>query len=149
MNALQMVYYHFDIRPYSKSVSRSLKKEPKIYLYDWTEIEKEGPRFENMIAGHLLKLVHFYNDTGQAQLGLHYLRNKDGKEVDFLVTQKNKPLFMVEAKLNDIGLDRSYQAFNKKWKIPHFQIVSNPDFFRDHDDGVAVVSFNKFFSNLP
>ena len=147
--ALQQVYYHFDVRPYSKSISRSLKKEPKIYLYDWSEIDLPGPRFENMIASHLLKLVYFYNDTGQADLKLHYLRDKDSHEVDFLVTQKNKPLFTVEAKLSQRLLDLNYQRFQKKIKVPHFQIIHDKAFFRKHSNLAYVISFDHFFSKLP
>ena len=147
--ALAQVYYHFDVRPYSKSIPRSLKKEPKIYLYDWSEVSKPGPRFENMLACHLLKLVHFYNDTGQADLQLYYLRDKDGHEVDFLITNKNKPLFSVEAKLNQRTLDQTFKKFQKKIKIPHFQIINESGFFRQYEPMSYVVGFDQFFSMLP
>lgn len=149
LNALSQVYYHFDIRPYSKSIPRSLKKEPKIYLYDWSEIDQQGPRFENMVACHLLKLVHFYNDTGQADLQLNYLRDKDGNEVDFLVTNKNKPLFSVEIKLSQRNLDTTFLKFQKKIKVPHFQIINELGFFRKYEDDAFVLGFDQFFSLLP
>lgn len=69
-----------------------------------------------MVACHLFKLNCFYNDTGQADLKLHYLRDKDGHEVDFLVTQKNKPLFTDEAKLSQRALDPGFSRFQKKSK---------------------------------
>lgn len=147
--ALQQVYYHFEVRPYSKSISRSLKKEPKMYLYDWSEVEAPGPRFENMIASHLLKLVHFYSDTGQADLKLHYLRDKDAHEVDFLITQKNKPLFTVEAKLSQRTLDTNFYRFQKKTRAPHFQIIQDKSFFRKYDDLAHVLSFEQFFAKTP
>ncbi len=64
------MYYHFPINPYSNKIVRSLKKEGKIYLYDWSVIEEKRARFENMVAGHLLKLVDYFNDTGQADLSI-------------------------------------------------------------------------------
>ena len=80
--------YCYTIRPYSKSIMRSLKKEPKLYLYDWTEIEDPPFRFENLVASHLLKTCHFWTDTGEGFFELSYLRDKKKKEVDFLVLKK-------------------------------------------------------------
>lgn len=154
LSELQKVYYHFEVKPYSKNVTRSLKKEKKIYLYDWTQIEDSGPRFENMVAIHLLKLVHFYNDTGQAQLALWYLRDKEKNELDFLVTDKNKPLFSVEAKLSNLSLDSSYKKLTKNFNIPHFQIVYSEQpiikkMTEDENRPVHILSFDQFFSFCP
>ena len=77
LNYLTELYYFFEIRPWTKSVARTLKKEPKIYFYEWTEIESVGPRFENMLAVHLQKACHFWTDTGEGDFSLHYLRNKE------------------------------------------------------------------------
>lgn len=149
LSALVEIYYHFEIRPYSRSVIRSLKKSQKIYLYDWTSIEDKGPRFENTVALHLLKLVHFYNDTGQASLELKYLRDKDGYEVDFLLTQKGKPICSIEAKLSDLNLDLSYRRFHRQWTVPHFQIISEESFLRSYDSNSHVISFDRFFGRTP
>ena len=61
MDILEAFYYHFRIYPYSSKKIRSLKKEPKLYLWDWSEVEDEANRFENLIASHLLKFVHFHH----------------------------------------------------------------------------------------
>ncbi len=147
--ALSQVYHHYDVRPFSKSIARSLKKEAKIYLYDWSEVESPGPKFENMVASSLLKLIHYYNDTGQADLKLYYLRDKDNHEVDFLVTQKNNPLFSVEAKLTDRLLDKNFRRFQKITKAPHFQIIYEEPYFRKFEDQAYVLSFDQFFLGLP
>jgi predicted AAA+ superfamily ATPase len=148
LSALEQVYFHFVIRPFSKSIPRSLKKEGKIYLWDWTGVDKPGPRFENMVACHLLKLVHYYNDTGQGQLNIHYLRTKDKSEVDFLVTNRNIPLFTVEVKLSDFALDNGFKKFHPYVDVPHFQIVSGPRIFRKFSQA-CVIDFQSFFRNLP
>jgi len=98
---LERVYYGFSIRPYSSKLSRMLKKEPKWYLWDWSEIEDEGTRFENMVAGHLMKYVNYINDTGLGSLSLHYVRDKEKREVDFLVCKDRKPHILIECKLRD------------------------------------------------
>ena len=114
MNALGSIYYHFTVQPYSHKILRSLKKEGKIYLYDWSSVEDEGVRFENMVASHLLKLIHFYNDTGQANLSLSYLRNKQKQEVDFILLNKKKPVLTIEVKLSDYNLDKTFLKFQKR-----------------------------------
>lgn len=148
MKSLSDVYYHFEVKPYSKSIPRSLKKEGKIYLFDWCQVEAEGARFENLVALHLLKLVHYYNDTGQAKLALYYLRNKDKDEVDFIISNKNIPLFTIEVKLSDTNLDKTYLKFQKYTKVPHFQIVKTPNILNLYPTA-KVISFSKFFWKLP
>ena len=150
MGELEKVYYHFEIRPFVGSIARSLKKEKKIYLYDWTQVQEESFRFENMVALHLLKLVHYYNDTGQGNLNLWYLRNKEKQEVDFCVTHKLKPLFTVEVKLNDTQIDTTYKNFQKYTKSPHFQIINKSNYLRkykneNHLPPAYVMGFSDFF----
>jgi len=154
LNELQKVYYHFEIKPYSKNVTRSLKKEKKIYLYDWTQVEQSGPRFENMVAVHLLKLINFYNDIGQSQLALWYLRDKEKNELDFLVTNRNIPLFSVEVKLSNMDLDQSFKKLTKNFNIPHFQIIDSThpiikNMTENQNRPVHVLSFDQFFSFCP
>ncbi|PIR26352.1 MAG: hypothetical protein COV43_01965 [Deltaproteobacteria bacterium CG11_big_fil_rev_8_21_14_0_20_42_23] len=98
LQALDNLYYCFRIKPYSKSIKRSLKKEPKLYLWDHSEIEDKGSRFENLIASHLLKACHFWTDTGEGKFDLCYLRNKEKQEIDFLITKDNKPWLPLEVK---------------------------------------------------
>lgn len=102
MGILETFYYCFRLYPYHAKNYRSLKKEAKLYLWDWSEIADEAARFENMLASHLLKLVHFLEDYEGYRCRLHYLRSIEKKEVDFMVMVEGKPWFMVEVKLNDI-----------------------------------------------
>lgn len=148
LRALSMVYYHFEVKPYSASIPRSLKKEGKYYLFDWRQVENYGPRFENMVAMHLLKFIQYYSDTGQAKLGLHYLRTKDQEEVDFLVTKNNKPLFSVEVKTSSEILEKNYLRFQKHLKVPHFQIINKPRIIHRYP-GATVIGFTDFFAHLP
>ncbi len=121
---LKNLYFCFTIQPWSKNLSRSLIKEPKIYLWNWALIEDVGARLEDLIASHLYKAVHFWTDRGFGEYGLYYLRDKDKREVDFLVTKNRKPWFMVEVKASgDKGLSRWLYYYQEKLKIPHaFQI---------------------------
>ena len=98
---LRSLYYCFEIRPWSNNIARALIKEPKYYLWDWAQVEDLGARAENFVASHLLKAVHFWTDSGFGRYDLHYIRDKDQREVDFLVTRNEKPWFLVEVKISD------------------------------------------------
>jgi len=86
VDGLQRLYFLYVVRPFAGSIARSLRKEPKLYLWDWSEVADEGARFENLVASHLLKWCHFTQDWGLPPLDLHYVRDKEGREVDFLLT---------------------------------------------------------------
>jgi predicted AAA+ superfamily ATPase len=131
MKYLESLYYFYTLRPYSKNLKRSLKKDGKIYLWDWSEIKDSGPRFENMVASHLLKAVHYWTDTGEGLFDLHYLRTKDKEEVDFLITQDQKPWIAIEAKYSDENWEPNLFAFAKRIDCPIFiQVVFKSGVFK-------------------
>ncbi len=101
MEWLSRIYLAYWITPYSRNISRSLKKQPKVYLWDWSEVPEPGPRFENLVAGHLLKATHTWTDSGLGTFDLHFVRDKDRHEVDFLVLRDRKPWMLVEAKSSE------------------------------------------------
>lgn len=145
---LHLVYFFFELKPYSQSIPRSLKKERKIYFYDWRLLSKNEPAlFENFIAFHLLKTCHFLKDIGYGNHELFYLRNKEKKEVDFLVTKEKTPLFTVEVKLNDTSLDRTFEKFQQHLKTPHFQVIQKSGVFKkfpEYENPVFIVSADRF-----
>lgn len=148
LNILEAFYYTFRVYPFNSRKIRSIKKESKLYLIDWSEIEDEGARFENMIASHLLKFVQFLYESEGYKADLFYLRNVDKKEVDFLVTINNKPWFSVETKLNDKKPSPNIIYFKERLKIPfNYQVIreENTDILKD---GVRVISSSKFLSGL-
>ncbi|MCH9626073.1 MAG: hypothetical protein S4CHLAM123_12630 [Chlamydiales bacterium] len=127
LNTLESFYYCFPVRPWSKNIKRSLRKEPKYYLWDWSLSKKSGARLENFIASHLLKAVHFWTDYGLGEFDLHYLRDKNKREVDFLVTKDQTPWFLVEVKSSDNkGISKSLYYFQEQTRAPHaFQVCFN------------------------
>ena len=150
---LEQFYYFFSIRPYSKSISRAIKKEPKIYLYDWVEIEDEAKRFENMVAFHLYKTVALWKSFGYGNFGLSYIRDKDGREVDFLVTKDEKPVFMAETKFNDENISKNLIAFQHNTQTPFaIQIVNKKDILKKTSSNNLiqyVISADNFLGYLP
>src|SRR3989344_181226 len=124
LEVLKSFYYCFSLQPWSKNIARSLIKEPKLYLWDWSLVEEEGHRNENLVAGHLLKALHFWNDRGMGDYGLYYLRTKDKIETDFIVTKNKKPWFLVEVKTKAKGLSPALYHFQKETGAPHvFQVA--------------------------
>ena len=127
---LESLYYCFAIRPWTKNVTRSLLKEPKYYLWDWSQCTDIGARNENFIASHLLKAVHAWTDRGMGEYQLHFLRDKEKREVDFLVSRNNKPWMMVEVKSSvQNKLSPHLQVFAKQLGVQHvFQLGVEGDY---------------------
>ncbi|MBI4599595.1 ATP-binding protein [Candidatus Uhrbacteria bacterium] len=148
VDIFERFYYHFRIPPFTGKVMRSLKKQPKLYLWDWSTVSDDGARFENMIASHLLKFVHYMWDTTGHRAELFFLRDTDGHEVDFLVAVNRKPWFMVETKHSSRTLSRHMRYFKDTLCIPFaYQIVRNRDVHYLQDD-IHVMSADVFLSGL-
>ncbi len=148
MNILEKFYYHFRIYSYSVKTIKSLRKEPKMYLWDWSEIDDESIRLENIVASHLLKFVHFLYDVHGHKAEIFFLRDIEGREVDFLITINKKPWFAVEVKLKAGKISKHLEYFKTKLKIPFsYQITkeNNIDFLQNN---TRVMSASKFFSGL-
>lgn len=127
LDYLKDLYYLFEIKPYLKGVSRSLRKEGKVYLWDYGAVRDEAARFENLVASHLLKACHFWTDTGEGEFDLFFVRDKEKREIDFLVTRDRKPWLPVEVKLADEGLSPNWRKLLPMLGCPRaLQIVRQP-----------------------
>ena len=153
LETLEQFFYCFQIKPWTTNINRSLLKEPKIYLWNWALITEEGSRFENFVACHLLKAVHFWTDVGIGKFDLYFLRDKDKNEVDFLVTRDDQPWFLAEAKLSSHqGISKSLYQFQEKTRAKHaFQITWNEPYVDEdcfiHDKPI-IVPAQTFLSQL-
>ncbi len=130
LGVLEAMYYCFAIRPWTKNITRSLLKEPKYYLWDWAQCTDIGARNENFIASHLLKAVHYWSDSGSGDYGLYFLRDKEKREVDFLVSKNGGPWFIVEIKSSmNQPLSASLEAFAKQLNVDHvFQVAIDGEY---------------------
>ncbi|NDG84794.1 MAG: ATP-binding protein [Proteobacteria bacterium] len=151
VDALEALFFCFRIKPWSKGVKRSLLKEPKVYLYDWAVIEEPGARFENLIASHLLKSCQAWSDAAMGDFELGYLRDKQKREVDFIITRNKKPWALVEAKTQGANPSPSLLYFTQILK-PEFsiQVVRNPKKERRASlhSNVQVLDVRRFLSRL-
>lgn len=146
LNVLESMYYVFTLRPFSFKISRSIKKQPKVYFFDNGEIDSPAAKLENLVAGHLLKRIHFLQDAYGENLNLCFLRDKDGREVDFAIARGNKIEELYEVKLSDSTIDPSLRYYHKLLKPKRtFQIVGNIDrAYTDND--ITVISPWEFFT---
>ncbi|PWU06217.1 MAG: hypothetical protein C5B43_02140 [Verrucomicrobia bacterium] len=153
ISILENLFYCFKVKPWHKNVARSLIKEPKIYLWDWSTIEDRGSKIENFVASHLLKAINFWTDTGLGDYGLFYLRDTQKREVDFLITKENKPWILVEVKSSPKdSLSPNLKIFQEQIKAPYaFQIAFDMDYidydFRDLKDP-KILPVSTFLSQL-
>lgn len=129
VNTLCNLHLGFLVRPWFKNVSRSLRKEPKWFLRDWSSIEDPGQKAETFIASHLLKAIEGWNDMGLGTFQLGYLRDLNQREVDFIVIKNGAPWFLVEVKKGIKKIAPSLKYFQQQLKVPFaFQIVLEEDY---------------------
>ncbi|MCK6534239.1 MAG: AAA family ATPase [Polyangiaceae bacterium] len=113
----------FRIAPYGPPRIKSVKKEQKLYFWDWCRAESPGARFENLIALHLLRLVHWAADVEGERLELRYFRTRMGHEVDFILLRRGKPWIAIEAKLAEQPLDTGLRYLLERVPVPFaFQV---------------------------
>jgi uncharacterized protein len=126
INLLTRLHYGFVVRPWFRNVTKSLRKEPKWFLRDRSGITDDGARAETLAACHLLKAVEGWTDLGFGDFELRYLRDKQKREVDFVVVKDRKPWFLVEVKMSDTALSPWLGHFQAQTNAQHaFQVVMN------------------------
>jgi predicted AAA+ superfamily ATPase len=123
LQILENLYYCYRIKPFGVKHLRAAKKEKKLYLWDWSLCENSGAKFENFVASHLLKYCHFQEDTLGHTMELRFLRDSEGREIDFIVVKDGKPLFAVECKSGEKSLSPHIAYFSARTNIPRFYQV--------------------------
>lgn len=145
---LEAIFVVFIITPYSRNIARSLLKEPKIYFFDTGLVQgDEGAIFENLVAVSLLKSVYARADNMAEECALHYLRTKDGQEVDFAIVKDNAVEVMVEAKLSEQTVSKSLQFFYERYQYPAIQLAkyTNREYITH---GIEMLNAQKYLSSL-
>jgi predicted AAA+ superfamily ATPase len=141
---LESLYYCFTVKPWHRNIARALRKEPKYYLWDWSQVDDAGARAENLVASALLKAAHWWTETGQGEFGLHFIRDKQKREVDFVVTRNQQPWILVEVKSSEKAqLSDSLSYFQKQTRAEHaFQLAMEANFIErdcfEHHDPIIV-----------
>ena len=115
LNLIEYMYIGFAIYPLVKNVSRSIQKPPKVYFFDNADVTNDyAARLENLVATTLLKRLHFMEDYYGYNCQLHYIRNRDGREVDFVTIINNVITDLIEVKTKDSKISSSLKYYTKK-----------------------------------
>jgi len=142
----------FSIGPWTHKIARAIQKERKIYLFDSPKIEEPSARFENIVALELWRAVTSWNDMGYGLFSLHFIKNKEQQEVDFLIAKERKPFLLVEAKLADTEASSAVKKFQRALNIPAVQLVEESNgyrFFSNEGQSILVVPAYQWISQLP
>lgn len=147
---LENLYIIFRVTPYSKKINRAILKEPKFYFYDCAQVDGDkGARLENLVACALLKELQFIEDTQGDTMNLHYLRTKEGKELDFLITKNNKPYFLIEVKWTDTTPAPGFSYFKTYFAgVKQIQLVKELSREATYPDGLEIRALIPWLTNL-
>ncbi len=153
LSALKRVYYIFSLAPFYKRISRSIIKEQKSYYWDWSEVQDKASRFENMVISHLYKACHVWTDLGLGSFTLWYIRDKEKREVDALITRDGNPWLLGEIKIQKKDISPSLIRFAAVLDCHRLvQIVLAPGIHNQvkTDSGIChLVSASRFLRYLP
>ncbi|MFZ2653778.1 MAG: AAA family ATPase [Victivallales bacterium] len=147
IKALELGYLIFRIPPYNRKIARAIKKETKAYFYDWTRIPDPAKRFENYIAVELKGLLDSWSDSGHGNFSLNFIRDRDGRETDFLILDDDKPWLMIEAKYSRSEIEYHHMKNRDVLgEIPFVQVVREDGIAEKTEDGIFQISASRFFA---
>ena len=148
---LEKLYIVFKITPYSKNISRSLKKMPKYYFHNWVLLKhNKGLMFENFTACALLKENHLREDIKGEKRSLHYLRNKNKQEIDFVLVKNQKVVALIESKWANENLDSNFKAFSNYFpKILQIQLVKKLKREKTFPQGAEIRKASSWLAEMP
>ncbi|MBI3534872.1 MAG: ATP-binding protein, partial [Deltaproteobacteria bacterium] len=146
---LEKLYGVFRISPFGPPKVRAVKKEQKPYCFDWSIVSNESFRFENLVAVHLLKWVHFIEDTQGRDMELRYFRDVDGREVDFVILEDRKPISFIECKWGDDEISKGFHYLKARFpKVESWQISMQGKKDYVSFDGIRVCHCLEFLKKL-
>lgn len=112
LTILENMYVIFKVPPFHKNIARAIQKAPKYYFYDTGQVLGDsGIMLENAVACAIHKEIHFREDCFGEERTLFYVKNKEGKEIDFCVASNNIPSLLLEVKWNDNSLSPNFKQF--------------------------------------
>ncbi len=146
---LENLYMIFRIYPFGAPRIRAVKKEAKHYHLDWTVVPETGPRFENLLACHLLKYCFFLQDTQGLDVELRYFRDVDRREVDFVIMDGGRPVHFIECKQSDTHLSRSLKYLKLRFPaVTSTQVLLEKDMDLITKEGIRICSAHRFLAEL-
>ncbi len=150
LQLLAGLYVIFAVPPYHRNIARALLKQPKYYFYDnGMVIGDDGAKLENLVACAFLKELHRLEDVEGERPGIHFIRDKDEREIDFVITRDGEPHHLVEVKWADTNLSANLQRFLRGQPLKRTQIVAELQQAKSHPGGERIVPARQFLRDLP
>jgi uncharacterized protein len=152
LSVFERFFLLFSIYPWTTKISRAIQKERKVYMWDSPRIQDEAARFENMVALELYRAVTAWNDMGYGSFSLHFIKNKEQQEVDFLVARDRRPFLLVEAKLSDDQPTAALRKFQAELNVPAVQLISDAKTFKkvsNAHQAILIAPAFQWLSRLP
>jgi len=123
---LESLYVVFPVYPWNRNIARAILKMPKYYFFDTGQvIGDEGLKLENVVASAILKELHRLEDEEGIGTTLHYIRNKEGKEIDFAIKLNDTLTHLIEVKNSDESLSKQFQTFDVFKDVKKIQLVKS------------------------
>lgn len=149
IETLKKIFLVFTISPWHNRSLAVVRKEPKLYFYDWSMIPQGGPRFENLVAVALSGLAARWTEVGLGDFEIFYIREKGGgKEVDFLLANGKIPLALIEAKTGDSGISPAGRYYAAKLNIPFYQIVLDHEVPAEYPGKCFIIPAESFLMTI-
>lgn len=152
LSVFERFFLAFSIGPFTNRISRAINKERKFYLLDTPQVKDPGARFENMVAIELWRAVSSWNELGFGSYSLHFIKNREKQECDFLIAEAGEPFLLIEAKLAEGSPSIPLRKFQKALGVPAVQLVKDSDGFRvisNEDQKILVAPGCQWLSCLP
>ena len=150
MRLLADLYVIFAVPPYHRNIARALLKQPKYYFYDnGMVIGDDSVKLENLVACALLKEIHRLEDVEGERLGICYIRDKEGREVDFVATKNRVPQHLIEVKWADTEPSANLRRFLKDEPVKRTQLVAEMAEAESYPGGERIVPARQFLRDLP
>ncbi len=152
LSVFERFFLTFSIGPWTRKISRTIQKERKVYLWDSPRIKDPAARFENMVALELWRGVNAWNDMGYGTFSLHFIKNKEQQEVDFLIAEGGEPFLLIEAKLADEQPSPALKKFQSVLKKPAVQLINESEGYRmrpNADQHILVAPAYQWLTQLP
>lgn len=152
LSAFERFFLVFSISPWTRKIARAIQKERKFYLWDIPRVKNPSVRFENMVAIELWRAVTAWNNMGYGHFSLHFIKNKEQQEVDFLIANGNEPFLLIEAKLSETEPSSPLKKFQSALGIPAVQLINKGEGYRiisNGDQYILIAPACQWLSRLP
>ena len=90
-------------------------------------------------------------DTTGRNINLHYLRNKEGNEIDFVLTEEDKLSHVIKCKGSDNQPDKSFRVFFEKGNLTaksYLQLIGQKIENKEYPNGLKILNADQWLREI-